>query len=292
MRTQTRIRAGANSLKQEGKKAARGATTSPLMETLMRLGYVVRGLVYGVIGVLAFQVALGVGGALADPQGAIVALGKTPLGGAVLYGVLVGLIGYALWSVIRAVLDPLHKGTDPKGILERVGYAVSGLSYMLLAFATYGLITGGTSAAHNGAQTAQTQQTTASILSKSWGPWVVGIAAVIFIGVGLLQMFKGLRRDFERQFQPYALSSNQRKWIDRLGRFGTAARGVVFTLVGMFLFLAAFHHDPSQTKGIDGVLTALLHQPYGAWLLGVVALGLVAFGIYSAMSGLWLRLKR
>ena len=173
-----------------------------------------------------------------------------------------------LWGVIRAVFDPLHKGTDPKGIVERVGYAVSGLSYMLLAFATYGLITGGASAARNGAQAAQTQQTTASILSKSWGPWVVGIAAVIVIGVGLSQIFQGLRRDFERQFQPYALSSSQRKWIDRLGRFGTAARGVVFTLVGMFLFLAAYHHDPSQAKGIDGVLAALLHQPYGAVAAG------------------------
>ena len=91
MGTQTRVQAGSNSLEQEGKQAARAATTSPLMETLMRLGYVVRGLVYGVIGVLAFQVAMGAGGALADPQGAIVALGKTPLGGAVLYGVLVGL---------------------------------------------------------------------------------------------------------------------------------------------------------------------------------------------------------
>jgi uncharacterized membrane protein len=262
------------------------------METLMRLGYVARGLVYGVIGALAFQVALGVGGALADPQGAIVALGKTPLGGTVLYGVLVGLIGYALWGIIRGVFDPLHKGADAKGIAERVGFAVSGLSYMLLAFATYGLITGGTAAAHNGAQTAQTQQTAGSILSKSWGPWVVGLAAVIAIGIGLLQMFKGLRPNFERQFQPYALSSNQRKWIDRLGRFGTAARGVVFTLVGMFLFLAAYHHDPSQAKGIDAVLAALLGQPYGPWLLGVVALGLVAFGIYSAMSGLWLRFKR
>jgi hypothetical protein len=292
MGTQTSIRAGANSLKQEGKKAARGATTSPIVETLMRLGYVVRGLVYGVIGVLAFQVAIGAGGALADTQGAIVALGKTPLGGAVLYGIFVGLTGYALWGVIRAVLDPLHKGTEPKGILERVGYAVSGLSYMLLAFATYGLITGGTSAARNGAQAAQTQQTTASILSKSWGPWVVGIVAVILIGVGLSQVLQGLRPDFERQFQPYALSSSQRKWIYRLGRFGTAARGVVFTLVGMYLFLAAYHHDPSQAKGIDGVLTALLHQPYGAWPLGVVALGLVAFGIYSAMSGIWLRFKR
>jgi hypothetical protein len=163
---------------------------------------------------------------------------------------------------------------------------------MLLAFATYGLITGRASAARNGAQAAQTQQTTASILSKSWGPWVVGIAAVILIGVGLSQILQGLRRDFERQFQPYALSSSQRKWIDRLGRSGTASRGVVFTLVGMFLFMAAYHHDPSQAKGIDGVLSALLRQPYGAWLLGVVALGLVAFGIYSAMSGIWLRFKR
>ena len=192
MGTQTSIRAGANSLQQEGKKAARGATTSPIVETLMRLGYGVRGLVYGVIGVLAFQMAIGAGGALADTQGAIVALGKTSFGGAVCAGVLVGLIGYALWGVIRAVFDPLHKGADPQGIAERVGYAVSALSYMLLAFATYGLIIGGTSAARNGAQAAQTQQATASILSKSWGPWVVGIVAVTLTGVGLSQIISGL----------------------------------------------------------------------------------------------------
>ena len=292
MGTQTTINRGVGNVKQEGKKAAREVTTSRLTETLMRLGYVARGLVYGIIGVLAFQVALGTGGALTDTQGAIVALGQTPLGAVLLYGILVGLIGYALWGVIRAVLDPMHEGADAKGALARVGYAVSGLSYMLLAYATYGLITGGASAARSGAQGAQTQQATASILSKSWGPYVVGIAAVIVTGIGLLQMFKGLRPHFERQFQAYALTSYERKWIDRLGRFGTAGRGVVFTLIGVFLFLAAYQHDPSQAKGIDGVLTALLHQPYGPWLLGVVTLGLVAFGIYSAMSGLWLRFKR
>lgn len=292
MGAQMTIVQGAKDVKREGTKAAREVTTSRLMETLMRLGYVARGLVYGVIGVLAFQVAIGAGGALTDAEGAIVALGQTQLGGVVLYGVLVGLIGYALWGVIRAVFDPLHEGTGAKGILERVGFAVSGVSYMLLAFATYGLITGGASAAHNGAQGAQTQQSAASILSKSWGPEAVGLVALILTGIGLLQMYKGLRPDFERQFQVYALSSNQRTWIDRLGRFGTAGRGVVFTLTGLFLFLAAYRHDPSQAKGIDGVLTALLHQPYGPWMLGAVALGLVAFGIYSGMSGLWLRFKR
>jgi hypothetical protein len=262
------------------------------MESLMRLGYAVRGLVYGVIGLLALQVALGAGGALDDPQGAIVAMGKTPLGELALYGILAGLIGYAFWGFIRAVFDPLHKGTNPKGIVERIGFAVSGIAYFLLAVATYGLITGETSAARNGTQTAQTQQAAASILSKPWGPWVVGIVALIVIGAGLVQVFQGVGPHFERQFDPYTLSSSQRVWIDRLGRFGTAARGLVFTLVGMFLFVAAFRHDPSQAKGIDGVLSTLLHQPYGPWLLGVVALGLVAFGIYSALSGVWLRFKR
>jgi len=262
------------------------------MESLMRLGYAVRGLVYGMIGVLALEVALGVGGSLDDPQGAIVAMGKTPLGAFALYGVLLGLIGYALWGFIRAVFDPLHKGTDAKGIALRVGFAVSGISYLLLAVATYGLISGGASAARNGAQTAQTQQTAASILSKPWGPWAVGIAALIVIGVGLVQVLQGVGPNFERQFEPYALSSEQRLWIDRLGRFGTAARGLVFTLIGMFLFMAALHHDANQAQGIDGVLSALLHQSYGPWLLGVVALGLIAFGIYSAMGGIWLRFKR
>lgn len=252
MSAHLRIPGAPASLKQEGKKVAGEATTSRPVEDLMRLGYVVRGLVYGVIGLLALQVAFGTGGALNDTQGAIAALGRTPVGGVLLYVILVGLFGYALWSLIRAALDPEHKGTDSKGIVERVGYAVSGLSYGLLAFATYGLITAGASAARNGAQGAQTQQMTASILSNSWGPWVVGIAGVIVIGIGLAQVVRGLRPDFHRQFHAYALSRDQRTWIDRLGRFGTAARGVVFTLIGVFLFLAAIitiHARPRVLMG-------------------------------------------
>jgi hypothetical protein len=166
------------------------------------------------------------------------------------------------------------------------------VSYLLLALATYALITGGAAAAHNGAQTAQTQQTAGTILSQSWGAWVVGLAAVVIMAVGLMQIVRGLQRKFDQQFHPYALSSNQRKWITRMGQFGTAARGVVFTLVGVFLFLAAYHNDPSRAQGFDGVLIEILRQPYGVWLLGIVALGLLAFGVYSVMSGIWLRLNR
>ncbi len=292
MSMRTQIHEGAKNLKQAGNNAARGAITSPIMETLMRLGYVVRGLVYGMIGLLAFQVVAGVGGSLDDPQGAIVALGKTPLGAVVLYGILIGLVGYALWGFIRAIADPLHKGRDAKGIVERIGFAASGVSYLLLAVATYGLITGGASAAQNGAQTTQTQNTAASILSNSWGPVVVGIAGIVVIVIGAIQIFQGINSTFDKQFDHYALTPYQRKWLDRLGRFGTAARGVVFALIGFFLFSAGLNHNANQAKGIDGVLTALLHQPAGPVLLGIVALGLISFGIYSGVSGILLRFKR
>ena len=174
----------------------------------------------------------------------------------------------------------------------RLGYLVSGVSYALLIIPTYGLITAKTTAAQNGAQAAQTQQATAAILSQSWGPWAVGLAGLSLLGVGLWYVFQGFNPQFSQQFQPYLLNTRQRKWITRLGRFGTAARGLVFALIGWFLFLAAYHHDASKAQGFNGALAALLHQPYGPWLLGVVAAGLIAFGIYSVSSGIWLRLKR
>jgi hypothetical protein len=292
MSTHSRVEQEASRLQQKGQRLVQNPTISPLIEGLMRLGYIVRGLVYGVIGVLALEVAMGIGGSLDDPQGAIATMGKTTLGKVVLYGILIGLIGYALWGLIRAVFDPLQKGHDAKGLVQRAGYLVSGISYGLLALATYGLITGAASAAHNGQQAATTQQTAATILSQPWGVWAVAIAGLAVIGSGLFQIMLSVSPDFESQFQPYALTNYRRTWVIQSGRFGTAARGVVFTLVGLFLFIAAYRHDPKQAQGIDGVLAALLHQPAGPILLGLVAVGLIGFGIYSAVTGIVLRIRR
>ncbi len=95
------------------------------MENLLRLGYLMRGLVYGVIGLMALLVVIGGGGALTDTQGAI-AIWADGRRGILLYAVLVGLASYGLWGLVRAAADPMHKGTDTKGIAERVGYAISG----------------------------------------------------------------------------------------------------------------------------------------------------------------------
>ncbi len=290
MSINSKLQGKAANLKADTKRVTSRATMSPVVENWVRLGYVARGVVYAMIGLLALQAAIGGGGALTDPQGAIATMGKTPVGGLVQYIILAGMVGYGLWGLIRAIFDPLHKGTDAKGIAMRVGYAISGISYLLLGLFTYDLIKG--TGAHGKGQTAQTQLTVGTILSKPWGAWVIAIVALIVVGDGLWQIRQGTYQAFSDQYKIYALSAYRRKWIERLGRFGIAARGVVFALIGFFLFVAAYTHNPNNAQGIDGVLRSLMHQSYGPWLVAVVALGLIAFGVYSALSGFWLRIRR
>ena len=268
--------------------AAQKAGESPLMEVMTRLGFGVRGLIYIIVGLLAVQVALGKGGALASPQGAIAAIGKQQSGLILLWVVLVGIISYSIWGIVRAVLDPLDKGHDLKGLLTRVGFLVSALGYAILAFYTYGYITGKSQSANG----SQTQKYIGLIMAMPWGRWAIGILGLIVLAVGLYQIYLGFTAGFDRQFRTYTLTPEELKLVTDIGRFGTSARGVVFAVVGSLIVLAGYQSNPSQPIGMDAALATLLHQPYGIWLLGVVAAGLIAFGFYSMLSALWFRLKR
>jgi len=156
---------------------------------------------------------------------------------------------------------------------------------------TYALIAGGAKPAHNGAQGAQTQQYVAKLLTLPWGQWLVGIVGLLVILVGLYQVNQGIKPDFQRQIHLVKLTSSQLIWVKRLGRFGIIARGIIFVLVGIFLIVAAYTANSSQAKGFDGVLMSLMHQPYGHWLMGSIALGLIAMGIYSLFVALFFRLR-
>jgi len=191
--------------------------------------------------------------------------------------------------VIRAVLDPLHKGHDAKGWLTRAGYLFSAVSYALLILPTYSTITGAGHPAQNGTQG---QLSLASIMSTPLGRGAIGLVGLGVIAVGLYQVYQGFKNSFDKQFQTYAMNAQELKLVKQIGRFGTATRGFIIALVGLLIFLAAYQFTPNKAVGIDAALTTLMHQPYGIWLLGIVALGLIAFGIYSMLSAAWFRLKR
>jgi hypothetical protein len=262
-------------------RTARNAASSRWMTVLARLGYAVKGIVYLIIGWLAVQLVIGAGGKTTDQRGALQTIYEQPYGRLLLALVVIGLLGFAIWCFLQAWFDTEGKGSDIKGIFGRIGYAVIGVTYAILAFGAFQLIAGtGTSSATK-STTSSTQDVTAQLLKHSWGGSVVVILGLIVIGVACYLFAKAYTAKFQQRLLLTGLSTQLRRGVIFLGRFGYAALGVVFSIIGIFLIVAAVQHNPHEAKGLDAALRTLIQQPFGPVLLGIVALGLIAYGVYS-----------
>jgi hypothetical protein len=255
-------------------RAAReGAVHSSGFEWLSRLGFVARGLIYAIIGVLALKLALGHGGKLTDQQGALHTVARQPFGKVLLTLVAIGLGGYALWRFVRAGLGRGPEGSDSG--FDRVAALASGVVYLGMCIIALRMLAGSSKASAN------PDKTTAGVLGWPAGTWIVGAAGLVLIGVGLYQGYRGLTKDFLADSKTEEMGPHVERWIGRIGLVGHLARMVVFALAGVFLVKAAVDYNAHEAVGIDGALAKVLDQPYGPFLLGVVAAGLIAFAAYS-----------
>ncbi len=278
----------AENIKNQGERVAKQAAYSPLMDALARLGYAVRGIMYVTIGAIALQAAIGKSTSPADQITAIATIGRLTGGTTVLWIIAIGLAAYSLWGLIRAILDPFHKGSDTGGLAARAGYLISAVTYAFLALTAYGLIHG------SGGQTstASTVRFVSQLMVMPAGRIIVAIVGIAVLIGGFYQIYAGITENFEQRFKPYALTGEERKVAIDMGKIGTAVRGVVIGIIGFFLILAATSANPARARGFDGALRYLGHQPYGVYLLGIVAVGLIFLGLYSLMAAAWFRLQR
>ena len=274
----------------EAKYAANRAANSKWVSGLARLGYAAKGVVYLIIGGLAAKLAIGQGGAATDQRGALQTIYEQPFGKFLLAVVAIGLLGFALWSFIQAIYDTEGKGRDAKGIIARIGYAAVGVAYAALAFGAYQLVAGTGNVGQG--STASTQDWTTTLLKLPAGVAIVVIVGLVVLGVALYLFAKAYTAKFQRRLNLAGVSAQLRKFVIFLGRFGYAALGVVFTIVGFFLIVAAIQYNPQKAKGLDTALKELLHLPFGPLLLGIVALGLIAYGVYSFAEARYRRVGR
>src|SRR5579872_7444952 len=256
---------------------ARNAATGRWMAILARCGYAAKGVVYLIIGVIAIQVALGARGAVTDQKGALHTILAQPFGHILLGVVAVGLFGFALWCFVQAVFDTEGKGTKAKGLIARVGYAAVGLSYAALAFGAIQLVTGSGSGGKG--SNASAQDATALLLKQTFGPALVIVAGLIVLGVACALFYQAYAARFQAQLRLATLSTGVKKAVIAVGRLGYAALGVVFGIIGILLIVAAVQHNASKATGLDGALQELARQSYGLVLLGIVAVGLFAYGL-------------
>jgi len=278
-----------NSSTDNIKHSIRQAASHAWFERLARLGYASKGLVYFIVGFLAAQAAFSMGGRTTDTSGALSEIVNQPFGKFLLFLVTIGIIGYALWRIVQTILDPEHQGQkmDAKRIAQCIGYALSALAYAGLALTAVKLIMGS-----GGGNSDRTEDLTAQILAQPFGQWLVGLAGSIVIGVGFSYFYEAYKAQFGRHFKLDGMSQTEQTWATRLGRFGIAARGVVFVIIGFFLIQAARLSDASQTKGLGDVLGILAQQPFSPVILGIVPLGLIAYGIYSVIEARYRQIFR
>lgn len=273
---------------REAEFTARRAANSKVMRGLARLGYATKGVVYIIIGFLAGKLALGLGGQATDQRGALRDIATSPFGKFLLVIVAIGLLAFGLWSLIQAIFDTEGEGRKAKGIIARIGYAVVGVAYLALAFGAYQLVAG--TGTGGKSTTSTTQDATAKLLALPIGVPLVIIVGLVILGVAFYLYARAWTAKFQRRLALSSLRPQLRKTMVNLGRLGYAALGVVFTIIGIFLIVAAVQFNPKQAKGLDAAIAELTRLPLGQVLLFLVALGLLAYGIYSFVEARYRRL--
>jgi Domain of Unknown Function (DUF1206) len=258
----------------------------PWVGRVARLGYIAKGVIYAAIGFLALREVLGMGGRTTDPSGMIHGVGTQPFGGAMLALLAVGLACYALWKIVQGIADPDGKGSDAHGLLRRVAYVGSGILYGVLAYTAAQSIFGAEDTSEDAAAAS------AMAIQPPLGPILVGLVGAIVVGVGLYQLYAAYEARFRDDLRLGQMGESEERWVVYAGRFGTAARAVAIGVAGAFLILAAYHSDPSETRGLGAALETVQHQPLGPYMLGAVAFGLLVYGAFMFAVAYYRRIGR
>ncbi|MGN6587845.1 MAG: DUF1206 domain-containing protein [Solirubrobacterales bacterium] len=261
-----------NKAQRQGEQLAHAKT----LGWLARAGLVARGVVYGVIGVLALKLALGNGGKATNQTGALKTIAGQSFGEALLVLLAIGLAGYSLWRLLRAAVG--HGAEQQDSGSDRIAALASGIAYGILCVTAIKILT------DSGAGSGTPKQPTGGVLEWPAGTVIVAIAGAILIGVAIYQADKGIARKFLEDAKTGEMSEGVRKGYTALGVFGHVARAVVFALIGYGLIKAAVDYNPKEAIGLDGALRELADASYGPALLGLVAVGLAGFALYSIVD--------
>jgi hypothetical protein len=259
-------------------KAEREA--APWIKRLARLGMLCSGVLWILVGALAVGVALGAGGETTDRTGALHEIGKQSWGSVLLILLAVGFAGYALWRFTAAALGRKIETNEELGWGKRLWYAARGAFYAFLCYTSVAILLGSHSDSSE-------KQHTEAVLDWTGGRWVVGAIGLGVLGWGLGSAYRGITRSFKDDLHTERMSETARRWTTRAGVVGYLSRAVVFVLIGVFLIRAALEYDPDEAVGLDGALQKLAHQTFGPILLGIVAAGLVAYGLFYLVRAVY-----
>ncbi|MGX6601110.1 DUF1206 domain-containing protein [Micromonosporaceae bacterium Da 78-11] len=253
--------------------ASRAADSKPL-EYLARGGFVGYGIIHLLFAWLAVQIAFGNSGKESDQSGALSELATKPFGKFLVVVVIIGMVALAVWQAFEAAIGEGGE-QDKAAIAERVVSGIRAVIYLGIAWSGFRIVQGA------GSSNADSQEKAAStLMDATGGRWLVGLIGIVVVGVGVGLFIYGLLKKFEKHLNTQQMNVTVRKTTRRLGMAGYTAKGVAYAIAGVLVVAAAVTYDPDKARGLDAALRTLAQASYGPWLLGLIALGIAAFGVY------------
>ena len=267
-----------------GRASGRRAATSAPVQVFARAGFLARGFMYVIIGWIAVEIAFGKTSQQADRTGALQVLGRSASGEVALWLLAIGFFGMALWRLSEAAFGAAGgDGDKAKTRLTALGKAVT---YTVLG---YGVVDYAIDASSPPSSDQQSVDLTATVMRYPGGRVAVGVVGLVLVGVGLYLAYQAWRERFRENLHLDQMGPRTRRIVEWLGRIGGIARGIVFIVAGVFLMVAAAEAQPGQAKGVDSSLRELAATPLGPWVLVLVAIGLIMFGLFSCCEARWRR---
>lgn len=241
---------------------------------MARTGYVAKGGVYGLTGILTCLAAFNLGGEKADQLQVLEFLQKQTFGNLLLILLGLGLACYGTWRFIQSIKDPEGIGNDKKASIKRVAYFTSGCIYTGLAvLAFWRAIAGNSPDSGNGGNGD-------AFLGSNTGLIVLGITGVVILCVGIFQFIRIYKGTFLKKFNFNNMEKKQQNMVKNSAYTGMASRGIIFLIIGYFAAHAAFTATPSEIKTTMDAFSFLEEFSFGSWILGLVAAGLAGYAFY------------
>jgi hypothetical protein len=251
-----------------------------------KAGYMAKGIVYSLIGILAAIAAFGTGNSKnTGKTDAIKFLLEQPLGKTMVFLVALGLLGYVVWRMVEAIKDPHRHGTDIKGIFTRIGYGISAIVYLSVSVYAFKMVF----TSHQSSGDSQ-KALIDKIMDEKWGPWLIGIIGIILVAKGIQQIIKSITGKYRKELEAGKINSKYREFLVKTGAAGYIARGIVWLIIGYLFVRGALDKNANETGG-TGEALSFLEQGFGSWVLGLVAVGLICYGIFKILEGLYRRVE-
>jgi hypothetical protein len=251
----------------------RKADQSDWVDHAVRVGLLAYGVVYGLVGWLALQLALGDRSGAVNSQGALHELAQQPLGQVLLWAVALGLVLLVLWRALELVTG--HRNENGAELWrKRAVDAGKACIYGALALSAFSVALGSKSSE------AKSDTFTAKLMSYPFGVWLVGAVGLAVIGFGVGQLWIGLSEKHSKELAAEGKSGHAGSAYLLLGKIGYVAKGIAIGLVGALFCYAALTHDPKKSGGLDAALQKVLQQPFGPLMLGAIGVGLICFGLF------------